>query len=303
MAIERGGIQRRQALLAAGFTDDELRRRLRSRELVIVRRGAYLPAGGVPRHAEERHVLSVMAALPELAPDAVVSHVSAALLHGMPIWDVALGRVHVTRSRRSGARRGSSSHVHAAPLDTDEIADVNGIAVTGPARTVVDLARSLPFEHAVVVADGALRLGLVTPHDLAGALARSARRPGSPGARRVMAFADGLSESAGESRSRVALDRAGLPAPVLQWSVRSSSGVWLGRTDFWWPEHRTVGEFDGRAKYGRLLRPGQDPGEVVFEEKRREDALRGEDLGMARWTWTDLAAFAEVAMRIRRAFR
>ena len=35
------------------------------------------------------------------------------------------------------------------------------------------------------------------------------------------------------------------------------------------------GEFDGRVKYGRLLKPGQDPGEVVFAEKRREDLIRG----------------------------
>lgn len=62
-----------------------------------------------------------------------------------------------------------------------------------------------------------------------------------------------------------------------------------------------MGEFDGRIKYGRLLRPGQDPGEAVFAEKVREDALRDEDLGVVRWLWTDLANFAPVADRLRRA--
>ncbi len=37
-----------------------------------------------------------------------------------------------------------------------------------------------------------------------------------------------------------------------------------------------MGEFDGRIKYGRLLRPGQEAGDAVFEEKRREDAIRDE---------------------------
>ena len=49
-----------------------------------------------------------------------------------------------------------------------------------------------------------------------------------------------------------------------------------------------IGEFDGKVKYGRLLRPGQDPGDAVFDEKRREDAIRDEDWGVTRWTWSEL---------------
>ena len=61
----------------------------------------------------------------------------------------------------------------------------------------------------------------------------------------------------------------------------------LARCDFGWEEHRTVGEYDGKVKYGRLLKPGQDPGDVVYDEKLREDMLR--DLGheVARWTSPD----------------
>jgi hypothetical protein len=76
----------------------------------------------------------------------------------------------------------------------------------------------------------------------------------------------------------------------------------VGRTDFCWEVHRTLGEFDGRIKYGRLLRPGQDASDVVFDEKRREDALR--DLGwqVVRWTWDDLGSPSRLAERISRAF-
>jgi hypothetical protein len=119
----------------------------------------------------------------------------------------------------------------------------------------------------------------------------------------VVAFADGRSGSVGESRSRVAIDAAGLPPPVLQWEVFAASGVFIGRVDFAWPMFRTVAEFDGKVKYGRLLRPGQDAGEAVYEEKRREDALRDEDLRMVRWGWLDIDPFTETAARLRRAFR
>ncbi|WP_433556180.1 hypothetical protein ACQPWY_28115 [Pseudonocardia xinjiangensis] len=151
-------------------------------------------------------------------------------------------------------------------------------------------------------ADGALHRRLVTPAELAEGIERGAHRRGNTEARRVVAFADGRAESVGETRSRVAIRSAGLPAPTLQHEVRTAAGHLLGRADFYWEEFATVGEFDGRVKYGRLLRPGQEPGDAVFEEKVREDAIRAERLGMARWTWRELQAFATVADRIRRAF-
>ena len=112
----------------------------------------------------------------------------------------------------------------------------------------------------------------------------------------MIEFADGRSESVGETRSRVALWRAGLPTPLLQWEIGAD------RVDFGWLMRRTVGEFDGKVKYGRLLRPGQSPGDVVFEEKVREDRLRATGLTVVRWIWRELDDFASVAKRIQRAF-
>jgi hypothetical protein len=108
--------------------------------------------------------------------------------------------------------------------------------------------------------------------------------------------------SPGETLSRLAIHRAGLPAPELQHLVRTEGGVVLGQVDFWWDEFATAGEFDGRAKYGRLLLPGQDPGDVVFAEKVREDALRAGGREVVRWIWPELSSFDGVARRIRTAF-
>lgn len=295
---ERVVLSRRE-LVAAGFADDELRRARLRGDLWRPRRGRYSTCPPPP-DAMTRHAAEVRAACAALSPDAVVSHVSAAAMYGLPSWRAPLGRVHVSRDRDHGGRVDRLLHVHAARIAADEIGSVDGVAVTGPARTVADCARTLPFEQAVVIADAALRaelVELVEPAELVDALARWPRRRGNGPARRVLAFADGRSESVGESRSRVAMRRAGLPTPVLQWEV---DGV--GRVDFAWPWLRTVGEFDGLIKYGRLLRPGQDAADVVVAEKIRADALRAEILGVARWIWREIDPFTAVAARLHRQF-
>lgn len=293
----------RTELLAAGYTDEELRRARRTGEVVAVRRGAYVPSTDERLDdAAARHALTVRAAVAQLPAGAVVSHVSAAVLLGLRVWGVPLARVHVTRNRESGGRRGRQVHVHAAPLRPEEIVDVEGVPVTAPARTVVDTARHAPFTGAVVIADAALQAALVDPTALTEAVQSARRRPGVARARRVVAFADGGGHSVGESRSRVLLARAGLTPPVLQWPAVDGAGRHLGTTDFAWPELRTVGEFDGAVKYGRLLRPGQSAGDVVVAEKYREDRLRDEGLRVVRWIWRELDDIDTVVTRLRRAF-
>lgn len=291
----------RPRLLAAGVTDGELRRLRRAGELAVLQRGAYAdPADPRLGRPEDRHALLVAAAVPRVAADAVVSHVSAVVLHGLPVWGVPLDRVHTTRPRRSSAVRTGRLHVHAAPLDADEVVAVGGIRATSVARTLADVARTVGFERAVVILDAALHRHLVTPEELTAALDRMPRWRGVPAARRAIAFARPGAMSPGESRSRVAMARLGVVPPVLQWEVRSAGGAVLGTADFGWPDYGWAGEFDGLVKYGRLLRPGQQPGEAVVAEKRREDAMRTALRGMTRWTWTEIGDFAEVAARLPR---
>ena len=83
--------------------------------------------------------------------------------------------------------------------------------------------------------------------------------------------------------------REGLPRPDVQVIVTDRAGIQVARTDFGWIPARHTGEFDGRRKYGRLNPNPDDPGRVLFAEKRREDRVRHEDVGMSRWTWDDLA--------------
>ena len=292
----------RPDLLGEGFSDKELRRLRRSGELGTIRPGAYVH-GPPPDDLVASHLLRVRAAMEHLSGEAVVSHVSAAILHRLPLWGLGLGRVHVTRGGRCrGGRRGSLVHVRTATLDPAEIVAVGSLPVTSIERTVVDIARSVPFTPAVVVADGALARSTTDVGRAWEILAEMRRWPGARAAKRVLDFADGRSGSVGESRSRVALAAAGIPMPVLQWQVRSTTGA-VFDVDFGWPALRAVGEFDGKIKYGRLLRPGEEPGDAVFREKVREDEIRDVDLGVVRWTWQEIDTFAVVAERLRRRFR
>jgi hypothetical protein len=107
-------------------------------------------------------------------------------------------------------------------------------------------------------------------------------------------------ESVGESRGLWLFWTEHLPAPALQHEVYDGARL-VGRTDWAWPRLRGLGEFDGKVKYGRLLKAGQDPGEVVFQEKRREDDLREVAASwMIRLVWADLDRTAHTAQRIRR---
>lgn len=231
-------------LLAAGYTNNELARLSKAGNLVHLRRGAYAQPSEQHSEAAARHRQLIQATVPLAAPGSTVSHTSAAVLHGLPVWGDRLERVQLTRTLPSGGKRKGYIHLHAAPLDPTETVHIAGLAVTSLARTMVDLGRSLPFDQAVVAGDAALRAGL-DPVDLQAVLCRARRRPGVAAARRAASFLDGLSESPGESLSRVGFAAVGLPAPTLQYDVFDEAGVLVGRSDFCWEEHRTLGEFDG----------------------------------------------------------
>ena len=106
---------------------------------------------------------------------------------------------------------------------------------------------------------------------------------------RAVDFADGRSESVGESLSRVIIHELGFVLPELQVEFRSPSGEFLGRPDFWWKQVQLIGEFDGMTKYtGAVERNGRTAEEVLVAERRRELKLAGADRRVIRWMWKDL---------------
>src|SRR6476659_793087 len=203
----------RRSALRAGYSDNAIRRLRRHGTWTSIRRGGYLQMdGGRSMDGRLRHELLIRSTVPGLRLPAVVSHTSAAVLLGIPLWSTHLGIVHVTRPRPATGGRSGSLLCHTAAISESEVMAHGDLEITTPART-------LPFEQAVVAADGALHQGLLTPDDLTAAANAVAGAPGSRAAQRVARFANGLSESVGESRSRVMIYRAGLPQPTLQLEV------------------------------------------------------------------------------------
>lgn len=129
------------------------------------------------------------------ARTAVLSHLSAALDHGWKVKTIpCMAQLTFPRSRRlrDGQREGIEPHW--ADLTESE----RRAGVTSPLRTVLDCARSLPFDEALTVADSALRSGKVDRDELHAAAA-GLRGPGAAEARRVAAHADGRAANPLES--------------------------------------------------------------------------------------------------------
>ena len=302
-ATATGSFTRMDAL-AVGHDDNSIRRALRTRLWVRLRAGVYTFSDLWPSSEEDRHRLVARAVARRFAGRAALSHISAALHHGLTVWAADLSVVHVTRLD-GGAGRTESGVVHHEGLTLPrDLVEVDGHEVMAAARAGVETASLLSTEAAVVVLDSLLHLGKSTRADLDAAYALTSSWPGMLGTQIAVRLADGRAESVGESRTRYLCYVHQLPAPELQYDVFDAHGGLIGTTDFAWPEHGLLGEFDGKVKYGRFLRPGEEPGDAVFREKRREDRLC-EQLGwrMVRIVWADLYSAAGTAARIRRLLR
>jgi hypothetical protein len=284
-----------------GFAKYEVSRMVGDGSIERLRRGVYAAPIAEGATRADRHRRQVHAAVAVLDAESVISHGSAAVLHGIPGWLGAGDRVQVTRSRPCGGQRRRLVHLTTAPIPPSEVTVIDGVRVTSLARTVLDLGRTITFCQAVASGDRALGLGL-DPNELTAGLLGMSRWPGVRAARRTVATLDGRSESVGESFSRVRFIEQGIPTPEPQYAVYDEAGHLLGRSDFGWEEHRTLGEFDGKVKYGELVRPGQRAEDVLFAEKQREDALRDRGWQVVRWTWDDLNRPEVIRDRLLRAF-
>ncbi|GAB3712782.1 hypothetical protein [Mariniluteicoccus flavus] len=269
---------------ARGLTRSEMLGLVRRGEARQVRPGVWSLAEVCS--PEERHRELMSATVPGLRGGAVVSHASAAVLHGLPVPERGLDRVHVLRPGRGGKRSGFL-HVHRDVVDASEVVLFDGMAVTSLLRTAVDLARALSPMDALAVVDRGLALGIDRDQALE-EVARAARRPHNARARAAFVHGDARAESPGESWSRWRMIELGIPLPNLQVRLFDDAGQEIARPDFLWERQKLVGEFDGEVKYGRLLKPGQDLADVIRAEKDREERIRRRGYWMVRWATRDL---------------
>jgi hypothetical protein len=183
------------------------------------------------------------------------------------LWPKAPGRGSSTTRR---------TRFLVARLPVQHRSRVGAARVVSRAWAAVDLARTAPGAHGLVVADAALRLGA----DLAGVVPHMTRWPGTSRARWVVDHADPCAESALETLGRFACLEALLPLPV--------SNAWVGndrpvyRVDELWPWHWAAHKADGAVKYDD--RP--DASRIVAAQNEREWYLRRLGLDVVRYGWT-----------------
>ncbi|HKC18588.1 MAG TPA: DUF559 domain-containing protein [Candidatus Dormibacteraeota bacterium] len=93
-----------------------------------------------------------------------------------------------------------------------------------------------------------------------------------------------------ETRTRVKLLVAGLPAPCVQADLHDASGAFLGRVDLFYPDVRLVIEYDGQNHKGSLA-----------ADLRRQNALINAGYNVLRFTAADVLGQGSVAAEVRRA--
>jgi hypothetical protein len=241
---------------AAGLTRSRLRALLQARTVRRVLTGVYTWAD------EADTVESRCRAARLVAPDHVVlCDRTAAWIWGVdafewhelevlpPLETRALRGTN--RLQREGCIRG------ARDLTPDDVVEVDGLLVTTPARTALDLACMLSMRDGLAVVDAFMRVCGVSRPELEALLRRFRGRRGVIQARAIAAVADARSESHGESWTRLAMIHADLPTPELQWWVYVD-GVPTYRLDMAYPKHKVAVEYDGREFHSRPEEREQD---------------------------------------------
>lgn len=259
--------------------------------------GVYLPADDwTALGGREQHMIRARAVVATRRVSGVVSHGSAAAFWQIPLLGVEPQDVHLTVPPASGGRSYPGVVKHCVPLSEDDIVELDGVAVTSLARTLVDLAATVRLLPAVVAIDSTLRVDRfarttprMTKPQLRAAYERRMPFAGHARALEAVEFADERVDSPLESVSRVNMRAIGCPKPVLQQRFDDHRGL-IGFSEFHWPEFGLVGEADGRSKYtDPRYRGGRSLEQVLLDEKDRADRLAAIGQRVSRWGWATAA--------------
>jgi very-short-patch-repair endonuclease len=266
----------RRQLLRAGLSDDVVDVRIGRGLLTRVHRGVFQVGPIVAPRASE------MAACLACGNAAFVGHRSAAALSQLLPPDNLARKVEIVLRR--GIRRHPAIHIRrACSLRDAEVAILDGIPVTTPARTILDLAASAsPRELERALAE-ALARHMTTRGELQNMLAHARGRRGTAALR---AWLEGrgpaLTRSEAEERFLALVRRAQLPEPRLNVRVAGFE------VDFLWRSEMLVAEVDGFAFHADA---------TAFENDRRRDlALTSTGLRVVRITWQQLVNESEIVL-------
>lgn len=253
---------------AHGITRSELTRALRGRQIRKVLTNVYVRAD-----QPDTQELRVNAARLVLSPFMVVCDRTAAWLHGVDVFDyhdldvhppleVYVRRGH-PRTRRPQCAGGTRD------LRPEDVCRLDGVAVTTPIRTAMDLGCKLSRRAGLAALDAFMRQHGITREQMQALIPRYFRRRGVVQLRELLSMTDPRAESPGESWTRLEIIDAGLPTPEPQyWVVVGGRPIY--RLDLAYPHARVVAvEYDGREFHEG------DAQEAADEERRAWLRRRG----------------------------
>lgn len=225
-------------------------KRLRAKDLTGAGRLIRVHAGFEPALAEQARVLAAA------TPGAWVSHETAALLLGLglPPWLSLEPKIHLSKPHGLPRvrRKGVVGHrVHVIP---GEVVEIDGIPVTGPARTWLDLAHQLPLRYVIAMGDQLLRIprpGLElrsVPYAHKEGLRLLIRQhPNMKGVEKARLALDDMrvgADSFPETFLRLAMLDAHLPEPELQVQLDPEDPR-SPAADLGYRKHRIAVQYDG----------------------------------------------------------
>lgn len=252
-------------------------RRLRHHGLVSPSRGIRIPGGEEPTPG----FVPLVRPFTLITEFTAASHATAFRAWEMPGYLPGSDgpHIHLSRPDSMAIPRRTGVIGHVGQFFPDEITSIGGLLLTTRTRTWLDVSRLMTVDELTVVADHLIRVprpgleGRGDPHasiaDLAAMLDRHKGTPGIRKARLALEQARVGSDSAPETRLRLALTRAGLPEPEVNPRTELLNGV-VRHPDLAYPEFLVAVEYEGEGH--------SSAGQVI------RDITREEDFSRAGWT-------------------
>jgi hypothetical protein len=255
------------------------RTRTEANDLATVSRGIRMHLGS------EASGAAALRAYTEIDDASVLAFASAArvLQAGLPVWLEQDWRIHVARRRGFSMPRRANVVGHLLTLLPDEVIEHDGVRLTSPARTWLDLASILSADELVIAGDSLVcshgpdfprpREPLCGLEDLRAVIAR---HPGMRGVRTARAAVELIrigSDSQPETRMRLSIVRGGLPEPVLNHVVTGIHGNPVLWPDAAYPAQRVAVQYEGSHhneadQYARDIRRADITAEYGWLEVR-----------------------------------
>lgn len=257
------------------------RKRQRQSDIAIPSRGIRIPLADSANASANLHAYTA------LDDASVLTHHSGARIWSasLPAWMQEDWRIHIARDRNSSKPRRRNVVGHRMTFKPGEVVMHDGVRVTSPARTWLDLASLLTIDELISAGDSIVaahgpdfprpKTPLATIEDLRRMVAAHPGMRGMKTARLALSEIRVGSDSPQETKMRLLLSRTRLGEPVLNHVILNSWGQPAVWPDAAYLEHRLALQYDGAHH--------SDPHQRQLDSKRRAVTLR---LG-----WTEVRVF------------